>query len=145
MVNVYDCDISYHPGNANVVADSLSRKIAFIAQLTVQKPLQKEIQRFELPVYARSEDPNLATIAVHSTLRDRIREGRSSGEKLQKWRLRDESKGRKLYSEEDGMVRYRDQLWVLNGDSLREFVTKEAHNSTTYSIYHGSTKMYKDL
>ncbi|XP_073057002.1 uncharacterized protein [Primulina eburnea] len=83
-------------------------------------------------------------MTVQSTLRDIIREGRSSDEQLQKWRLRDETKGRKLYFYEDGIVRYRDQLWVPSGDSLREAIMNEAYN-TPYSIHLRSTKMYKDM
>ncbi|XP_073291032.1 uncharacterized protein [Primulina huaijiensis] len=129
---------------ANVVADALSRNTAVITQLLAQRPLQAEIQRFELAVYARREAHNLSTMSVRTTLRDKIREGQSSDELLQKWRLRDESKGRKLYSEEDRIVRFRDRVWVPIGDSLRDVVMKEAHN-TSYSIHPGSTKMNKDL
>ncbi|XP_073067239.1 uncharacterized protein [Primulina eburnea] len=103
-----------------------------------------EIQRFELAVYARGEAPILATMTVQSNLRDRICEGQSTDEQLQKWRSRDEAKCRKLYSEVDGIVHYRDRLWVPSGDSLREFIMKEAHD-TPYSIHPGITKMQKDL
>ncbi|XP_073313423.1 uncharacterized protein [Primulina huaijiensis] len=120
LVKDYDYDISYHPGKANIVVDALSRKTAVIIQLSVQRPLQAEIQLFELTVYAQSEAPNLSAMAVRSTLRVRIREGHTTDEKLQKCRLRDGSKGRKLYSEEDDIVGYRDRLWVPIGDSLRE-------------------------
>ncbi|XP_075500064.1 uncharacterized protein LOC142538635 [Primulina tabacum] len=93
FVKDYDCYISYYPEKANVVADALSRKAAVIAQLTVQRPLQVDIQLYELEVYTRSEAPNLSTMTVQATLGDRIREGQSSDEQLQKWRLRDEAKG----------------------------------------------------
>ncbi|XP_073049548.1 uncharacterized protein [Primulina eburnea] len=43
-----------HPGKANVVEDALSRKAAVITQLSLQRPLQSEIQRFELTVYVRA-------------------------------------------------------------------------------------------
>ncbi|XP_073046005.1 uncharacterized protein [Primulina eburnea] len=144
LVKDYDCDISYHPRKANVVADALSRKHAVIAHLSVQRPLQAEIQRFELAVYARGETPNIATLTVQLTLRDRIRAGQTSDEQLQKWRQRDETKGQRLYVVVDDIVRYRDRLWVLDSDSLRADILSEAH-STPYSIHPGSTKMYKDL
>ncbi|XP_075499218.1 uncharacterized protein LOC142537598 [Primulina tabacum] len=102
------------------------------------------MQRFELTVYARGEAPKLAILTTESTLRDRIREGQSIDEQLQKWRVRDEAKGRKLNSEVDGIVRYRDHLWVPNDDSLREVIIKEA-NDMPNSIHLGSTKMYKDI
>ncbi|XP_073033781.1 uncharacterized protein [Primulina eburnea] len=85
--------------------DALSRKAAVITHLSLQRPLQSEIQRFELTVYARGEALNLATLSVQSTLRDRIRDGHSTNEQLQKWRARDEAKGRNLYSVVDGLVK----------------------------------------
>ncbi|XP_075478860.1 uncharacterized protein LOC142519718 [Primulina tabacum] len=108
LVKDYDCDISYHPGKANVVADALRRKNVVIAQLSVQRPLQAEIQRFELSVFARGDALNLYTLTVHLTLRDRIRAGQPFDEQLHKWRLRDESKGLRLYSVEDDIVQYHD-------------------------------------
>ncbi|XP_075481118.1 uncharacterized protein LOC142521828 [Primulina tabacum] len=144
LVKDYDCDISYHPGKANVVGDALSWKTAVITQLSFQRPLQSEIHQFELAVYARGEAPNLATMKVQSTLKDRIHERQSTDEQLQKWRLRHEAKGRKRYSEVHDIVRYRDRLWVSSGDSLREVIMKEDYD-IPYFIHHGSTKMYKDL
>ncbi|XP_075473290.1 uncharacterized protein LOC142504291 [Primulina tabacum] len=96
----------YHLGKANAVADALSRKNAVIAQLSVQRPLQAEIQRFELSVYARGDVPNLSTLTVQLTLRDRIRVGQTSDEQLLKWRKWDEAKSRRLYTVVYGIVRY---------------------------------------
>ncbi|XP_073020371.1 uncharacterized protein [Primulina eburnea] len=42
-VKDYDCDISYHPSKANVVADALKRNHALIAHLSVHRLLQDEI------------------------------------------------------------------------------------------------------
>ncbi|KAA0059780.1 ty3-gypsy retrotransposon protein [Cucumis melo var. makuwa] len=50
LVKDYDCEILYHPGKANVVADALSRKLA---QLTVQPTLRQKI------IDAQSNDPYL--------------------------------------------------------------------------------------
>ncbi|XP_073314715.1 uncharacterized protein [Primulina huaijiensis] len=144
LVKDYDCDISYHPSKANVVADAMSKKHAVIAYLSVQRPLQAEIQIFELAVYARGNAPNLVTLTVQSTLRDRIRAWQTSDEQFLKWRQRDEAKGQRLYTVVDDIVRYMDHLWDPDSDFLRADILSEAHN-TTYSIHPGSTKMYKDL
>ncbi|XP_073030751.1 uncharacterized protein [Primulina eburnea] len=90
------------------------------------------------------EEADTTLITVQSTLRDRIRESQSTDEQWQKWRARDEDKGRNLYSVVDGLVRYRDRLWVPSDNSLRELIMKEAHDSP-YSIHPGTTKMFKDL
>ncbi|XP_073041915.1 uncharacterized protein [Primulina eburnea] len=101
-----------------------------------------EIQIFDIAVYARGKAPNVATLTVQPTLRDRIQAGQNSDEKLQKWRQRDEAKDQRLYIVVDGIVRYRDRLWVPDSDSLRAYILSKAHY-TLYSIHPGSTKMYK--
>ncbi|XP_070010561.1 uncharacterized protein [Nicotiana sylvestris] len=45
---------------------------------------------------------------------------------------------------DDGTLRYRGRLCVLDVNGLRERIMSEAHNSR-YSIHPGSTKMYHDL
>lgn len=144
LVKDYDCEINYHPRKANVVADALSRKAGVVAQLSVPRPLQLEIQKCNIEFYPRGKAPRLSTLTVQSTLKDRIRSGQSTDEQLQKWRSRDESKGRKLYTVNDGIVRYRVRIWVPGVDSIRGDVLAEAHKAP-YCIHPGSTKMYKDL
>ncbi|TYK22181.1 ty3-gypsy retrotransposon protein [Cucumis melo var. makuwa] len=51
LVKDYDCEILYHPGKANVVADVLSRKVAHSAALiTKQAPLLRDLERAEITV-----------------------------------------------------------------------------------------------
>ena len=47
LLNNYDCDILYHPGKANVVADALSRKSSSsLAHISVEKrPLIQELYK----------------------------------------------------------------------------------------------------
>ncbi|KAL4016608.1 hypothetical protein IC575_024260 [Cucumis melo] len=46
LVKDYDCEILYHPGKANVVADALSRKVSHSAALiTRQAPLHRDLER----------------------------------------------------------------------------------------------------
>ncbi|TYK27286.1 pol protein [Cucumis melo var. makuwa] len=50
----YDCEILYHPGKANVVADVHSRKVSLSAVLnTEQTPLPKDFERSEVVVSCR--------------------------------------------------------------------------------------------
>ncbi|XP_073289382.1 uncharacterized mitochondrial protein AtMg00860-like [Primulina huaijiensis] len=44
--------------------DALSKKHTVIGYMSVQRPLQAEIQRFELVFYASGDAPNLATLIV---------------------------------------------------------------------------------
>ncbi|KAL4025728.1 hypothetical protein IC575_014133 [Cucumis melo] len=51
LVKDYDCEILYHPGKANVVADALSRKVSHSAALiTRQAPLHRDLERPRLHV-----------------------------------------------------------------------------------------------
>lgn len=44
----------------------------------------------------------------------------------------------------DGMLKYRGRLSVLNVDGLQERIMTKAHSSN-YSVHLGSTKMYHEL
>ncbi|KAA0061277.1 pol protein [Cucumis melo var. makuwa] len=51
LVKDYDCEILYHPGKANVVADALSRKVAHSATLIMkQAPLLRDFERAKIAV-----------------------------------------------------------------------------------------------
>ncbi|XP_073133443.1 uncharacterized protein [Henckelia pumila] len=125
-------------------ADALSRKNSVLSCVLVQQPLQDEIQRFDLEIYSSGHAPRLSTLVVQPTLQDRIREGQTTDEQLQRMRRKDELKGSLLYTVDDDIVRYIGRMWVLSTDQLREDIMSEAHASP-YSIHPGGTKMYRDL
>ncbi|XP_073139115.1 uncharacterized protein [Henckelia pumila] len=79
--------------------------------LAVQQPLQDEIQRFDLEIYSSGHAPRLSTLVVQPTLQDRIREGQTTDEQLQRMRRKDELKGSLLYTVDDNIVRYRGRMW----------------------------------
>ncbi|XP_073133943.1 uncharacterized protein [Henckelia pumila] len=135
---------SYHPGKATVIAVALSRKTAVIASLMVFRPLKDEIQRFGLEFYVEGRAPRLSALTVQTTLFDCIRVSQADDEQLSKWRQRAGERDSDLYSVVDGIVRFRGQIWVPAGDSLRVTIMSEAHASL-YSIHPGSTNMHRDL
>ncbi|KAL4020422.1 hypothetical protein IC575_019198 [Cucumis melo] len=73
LVKDYDCEILYHQGKANVVADALSRKVAHSAALiTKQAPLLRDFERAEIVVSIGEVTSQLAKLSVQPTLRQRI-------------------------------------------------------------------------
>ncbi|XP_073121354.1 uncharacterized protein [Henckelia pumila] len=94
-----------------------------------RRPLQAEIERFDLEVYSCGLAPSLSALTVQQTLRDRIRGGQISNEQLVLLRQRDEAKGDILYTVEDGMVRYRGRMWVPSLGQLRTEIMTGAHAS----------------
>ena len=44
----------------------------------------------------------------------------------------------------DGVLRFRNRLWVPNDFALKKEIMEEAHR-TPYSMHPGSTKMYRDI
>ncbi|GJZ19686.1 putative reverse transcriptase domain-containing protein [Tanacetum coccineum] len=122
-VDDYDCEIRYHPGKANVVADALSRK-----------------ERIK-PLYVRDLMMN-----VHNDLPKQIREAQK--EAMKKKNVEAEHLGRliKLIFEfrPDGTCCFGNRVWLPRFGGLRDLVMHESHKSK-YSIHPGSNKMYQDL
>ncbi|TYK03711.1 ty3-gypsy retrotransposon protein [Cucumis melo var. makuwa] len=70
LVKDYDCEILYHPGKANVVADALSRKVVHSAALiTKQAPLLRDFERAKIAVSVGEVTSQLAQLTVQPTLR----------------------------------------------------------------------------
>ncbi|KAL0541655.1 hypothetical protein IC582_021709 [Cucumis melo] len=79
LVKDYDCEILYHPGKANVVADALSRKVSHSAALiTRQAPLLRDLEWAEIAVSVGAVTIQLAQLTVQPTLRQRIIDAQSN-------------------------------------------------------------------
>ncbi|TYK20945.1 ty3-gypsy retrotransposon protein [Cucumis melo var. makuwa] len=79
LVKDYDCEILYHPGKANVVADALSRKVSHSAALiTRQALLHRDLERVEIAVSVGAVTMQLAQLTVQPTLRQRITDAQSN-------------------------------------------------------------------
>ncbi|GJT91861.1 putative reverse transcriptase domain-containing protein [Tanacetum coccineum] len=128
LLSDYDCDIRYHPGKANIVADALSRKERVkplrVRALVMTIGLNLPKQILEAQTEALKPE-NLTAEDVGGMLR----------QDLTKERLKPRA---------DGTLCLNNRSWLPCYGNLRTLVMHESHNSK-YSIHPGSDKMYQDL
>ncbi|GJR63413.1 putative reverse transcriptase domain-containing protein [Tanacetum coccineum] len=128
LLSDYDCEIRYHLGKANVVADALSRKEKIkplrvrALVMTIGLNLPKQILEAQTEAL---KPKNLTTEDVEGMLR----------QDLTKERLKPRA---------DGTLCLNNRSWLPCYGDLRTLVMHESHKSK-YSIHPGSIKMYQDL
>ncbi|GJT06672.1 putative reverse transcriptase domain-containing protein [Tanacetum coccineum] len=122
LLSDYDCEIRYHPGKANVVADALSRKERLkplrVRALVMTISLNLPVQILEAQVEARKEE-NYGTEDLCGMIK-------------------------KLEPRADGTLCLNGRSWIPYFGDLRELIMHESHKSK-YSVHPGSDKMYQDL
>nr|GEU94754.1 putative reverse transcriptase domain-containing protein [Tanacetum cinerariifolium] len=121
LLSDYDCEIRYHPGKENVVADALSRK-------------DKEPVRVHALV-----------VTVHNNLPDQIRSAQAKA--CEKENIGAEGfvgKGEPFEVRADGTKCLRGRVWLPLFEGLRDLIMLESHKSK-YFIHLGSDKLYHDL
>jgi hypothetical protein len=84
------------------------------------------------------------TVELEPTLESEIKEAQKNDEKISEiWQLILEGRDKDFREDAEGVVWFKDCLYVPNVQSIRGLILKEAHE-TAYSIHPGSEKMYQD-
>ncbi|GJS69966.1 putative reverse transcriptase domain-containing protein [Tanacetum coccineum] len=134
LVSDYDCEIRYHPGKENVVADALSKKERIkplrvrALVMTIGLDLPKQI--LEAQIKARKLE-NLKSEDVGGMLIENSKDP----EKPRK---------EKLEPRADGTLCLNTRSWLPRYGDLRTLIMHESHKSK-YSVHPGSDKMYQDM
>ncbi|GJU57201.1 putative reverse transcriptase domain-containing protein [Tanacetum coccineum] len=134
LLSDYDCEIRYHLGKANVVADALSRKErepplrVRALVMTIGLNLPKQI--LDAQTEARKPE-NIKNEDVGGMLLENSKDPE---------KLRTE----KLEPRADGTLCLNGRSWLPCYGDLRTVIMHESHKSK-YSIHPGSDKMYQDM
>ncbi|GJY27170.1 putative reverse transcriptase domain-containing protein [Tanacetum coccineum] len=134
LLSDYDCEICYHPGKANVVADALSRKerepplrvraLVMTIGLNLPKQILDAQTEARKPENIKNEDVGGMLV-----------ENSKDPEKL---------RTEKLEPRADGTLCFNGRSWLPCYGDLRTVIMHESHKSK-YSIHPGSDKMYQDM
>ncbi|GKB04116.1 putative reverse transcriptase domain-containing protein [Tanacetum coccineum] len=134
LLSDYDCEIRYHPGKANVVANALSRKeqepplrvraLVMTIGLNLPKQILDAQTEARKPENIKNEDVGGMFV-----------ENSKDPEKL---------RTEKLEPHTDGTLCFNGRSWLPCYGNLRTVIMHESHKSK-YSIHPGSDKMYQDM
>ncbi|GJS16649.1 putative reverse transcriptase domain-containing protein [Tanacetum coccineum] len=118
----YECDIKYHLGKANVVADTLSRK---------ERVKPRRVRAMAVPIQSRVKGLILAAQG------EAFKDENMIAERLN-------GMNQQMEKREDRSLHYMDRIWVPLVGGVRTKIMDEAHK-TRYYVNLRADKMYYDL
>nr|GEX22701.1 putative reverse transcriptase domain-containing protein [Tanacetum cinerariifolium] len=134
LLSDYDCEIRYHSGRANVVADALSRKER-------ESPLRVRALVMTIGLDLPRQILNAQTEARKP---ENIKEEDVGGMLVENSRDPKKVRTEKLEPRADGTLCLNGRSWLPCYGDLRTVIMHESHKSK-YSIHPGSEKMYQDI
>ncbi|GJV51993.1 putative reverse transcriptase domain-containing protein [Tanacetum coccineum] len=134
LLSDYDCDIRYHPGKANVVADALSRKER-------EPPLRVRALVMTISLDLPKQILNAQTEARKP---ENIKNEDVGGMLVENAKNPEAIRTEKLEPRADGTLCLNRRSWLPCYGDLRTVIMHESHKSK-YSIHPGSDKMYQDM
>ncbi|GJW30997.1 putative reverse transcriptase domain-containing protein [Tanacetum coccineum] len=118
----YECEIRYHPGKANVVADALIGK---------ERVKPRRVQAMAMTIQSGVKRMILAA------QNEAFKEENAPAERLH-------GLDQQMERKEDESLYFMDRIWVPLVGGVRTIIINEAHK-TRYSVHLGADKIYHDL
>jgi hypothetical protein len=144
LIKDYDMSLQYHPGKANVVADTLSRK-SYVNGLTVGELPEDLCEHFKELRLKIVPEGFLASLEVQPMLMDKIKEAQKLDKEIEEIKSNmSNGKAKGFHEDDQGVIWFEKRVCVPQDPKLRKLILQEAHDSA-YSIHPRNTKMYMDL
>lgn len=125
------------------MADALSKKSLHMSMLMVRElELIKKFRDISLVCEETSNSVKLGMLKLTSGILEEIREGQKTDVRLVNGLvLINQNKGGKFRIDENGVMRFRDRVFVPDVPKLKRSILDEGHRSGL-SIHPGATNMY---
>ncbi|KAL0402211.1 UNVERIFIED_CONTAM: hypothetical protein Slati_4251000 [Sesamum latifolium] len=147
LLKDYDCTIDYHPGKANVVAGTLSRKSSgTLASLGSHNlTLMLELRFINTKLKVDQMAGLLVALQLKPDFVDQIKEAQTWDPFLLRMLERMKQGKKSNFSiRADGMMVNGERICVPDVEGLRREILREAHNAP-YAMHPDTTKMYWNL